>query len=327
MATRTFVLGEGGERRFWDITWEGAFVEISTGKWGTNGRASERSFETPEARDAFIQASILRATKKGYREVGDIAPAPDPAVSTPAHEREVARIRRLVEANALPAWLPRFATGTEGLGVVRGPMTLARDEAWPRCGVCSEPLSALLELDLSRAPGPLREECLVQLFGCEAWEARGSDRVCITDDAAWLARRHGLEGERRPPPASQRGTPSAITEWVPCIELPARPGALGAELDEAAPELIDELLRSVGATLDGAVDAYDAFVRGLGHQARNVHKLGGYPTFVQDDDAPGSRQLFQLEESEPFDVNFGDQGAGHLLLTPTKKLRFTWSSH
>jgi hypothetical protein len=67
--------------------------------------------------------------------------------------------------------------------------------------------------------------------------------------------------------------------------------------------------------------------KGTGREARNANKLGGFPTFVQECDVPFAWPLFQLEAQEPFNANFGDIGAGHLLVSASGDLRFFWASH
>jgi predicted DNA-binding WGR domain protein len=323
MPTRTFIL-EGESKRFWDISWDGSAVEITSGKWGTQGRAREASFATAAARDAFIAAEIQKVEKKGYREIGEIAPAPDVA---PPSAGKVATLRALVERRRRPAWLPRFEPGSDGSAVVRGPMTLDRDEAWPTCRQCGRDLTGLFELDLAGVPADhLRDDALVQLFWCEAWEESGSVDVCTASQGGWLARRHRRGGKKRHA-LTRRGAPFAIVDFTRYDELPPGVGDLRERFEAASQDVIDDLLRSVGATLEGAVDEYDALVRGLGLAARNEHKLGGFPTFVQEYERPFRHQIFQIEEKAPFDVNFGDLGAGHLLLGVEGAIEFTWASH
>lgn len=322
MPTRTFVL-EGERKRFWDISWDGIDVEITSGTWGSQGRARSVLFPSESARDTFIAAEIKKIEKKGYRESSEIAPAPEVA---PHNARKVAELRSLVEARRKPAWLPRFEPGSEGVGRIRGPMTLARDEPWPKCGACGGDLTGLFELDLAAVPAKqLRADALLQLFWCEAWEQDGND-VCTIDPSGWLARRHGRDGEKRTGP-SGRGAPFALVDWVQHDELPPAADELREHFERASQEVIDDLLRSVGATLEGAIDEYDAFVRGLGLAARNEHKLGGFPTFVQEHSRPFQEQVFQIEAKAPFDVNFGDLGAGHLLLLADGTIDFWWACH
>jgi predicted DNA-binding WGR domain protein len=342
MPTRSFVL-EGTERRFWDITWEGPAVEITSGKWGTNGRAREASFESVAARDAFIAAEIKKILEKGYRESGVVAPAAD--APTAAIERTVAALARRIAAPVRPAWLPVFEQrdGDEAFGRVRGGMTLDADEEWPRCPVCREPLTGLFELDRSALPAPeLRHDSVAQLFWCEAWEGRpaqagdGGGNVC-TADGGWVARLHRRGPHRRAYSTGGRGPGGrgqgtfAIVDWTRIEELPSRPEpSLRQALDDAEPEILEALVRSIaanGGALDGDEDAYATCVRALGKEARTEHKLGGWPVFVQEYDQPFASSLFQLEAKPPFDVNFGDLGAGHLLLRRDGTLDFFWSCH
>ena len=82
--------------------------------------------------------------------------------------------------------------------------------------------------------------------------------------------------------------------------------------------------------MDGAHDELDAIARALDVRAKNVHKLGGYPTFVQEYEREYVHQVFQIETGTPFDVNFGDAGAGHLLACGSGAslgYTFNWSCH
>lgn len=322
MPTRSFVIEEAGKKRFWDVSWEGGEVEISSGAWGTNGRARSRSFSSVAERDAFIEAEVRKVMKKGFVESDAVAPVadePDSAVG-----RKVAAWRRRFEALAAPAWAPIFGDGPDVHGRVRGPMTLLPHEAWPACPSCQRPLNAVLELDRSRLPDPaLRAKDLVQLFACEAWTSdEATSASCIFD--GWVARRHPPAGALREGPAG-RGHLTTIAGWTRFEELPPElDEPLGDQLEHEACEVIELLLQ--GAEDDG-VSTYRSWARSSGKAARNVHKLGGFPTFVQECPVRFTRQLFQIECNQPFDVNLGDIGAGHLLLAPSGDVHFFWASH
>ena len=63
MPTRAFVL-DRPKRRFWDISWAGPSVEITSGTWGADGRARNAMFSAERERDAFIAAEIAKIIKK-----------------------------------------------------------------------------------------------------------------------------------------------------------------------------------------------------------------------------------------------------------------------
>lgn len=322
MPTRTFVIEKDGKKRFWDVSWGGSEVEISSGAWGTSGRARNRTFASVSERDAFIAAEVLKVVKQGFVETGTVAPVFDEPGTRVG--RKVTAWRERFEALAAPAWLPTFGEGPEVHGRVRGPMTLAAAEPWPVCPSCRRRLSPVLELDRTRLPDArLRANDLVQLFVCEAWRSEeATSRGCIFD--GWLARVHALGGVLRDE-APAFGTRTSIIGWTQIVELPPElDQALRNELEAEEPEVIEALLR--GAEDDG-ISPYRSWAEASGRAARNVHKLGGFPTFVQECSWPYVAQLFQVEARLPFSLNLGDVGAGHLLLMPLGEVRFFWASH
>ncbi|MDP1915789.1 MAG: DUF1963 domain-containing protein [Myxococcales bacterium] len=322
MPTRSFVIEEEGKKRFWDVSWDGGEVELSSGAWGTAGRARCRSFSSVAERDAFIAAEVRKVVTKGYVESDTVAPVADEPNATVG--RKVAAWRKRFDATLAPAWLPTFGDGPEVHGRVRGAMTLLGHETWPACPSCRRPLNAVLELDRSRLPDPsLRSKGLVQLFTCEAWTSdEATSGACIFD--GWLARTHAPEGVLREGPAG-RGQKTFITGWTRIVELPPDlEPTLVERLENEAPEVIEALLQ--GADDDGR-SPYRVWAEASGNAARNVHKLGGFPTFVQECTLSFTRQLFQLECARPFDVNLGDLGAGHLLIRPSGEVVFFWASH
>jgi predicted DNA-binding WGR domain protein len=339
--TRSFLRRDADAQRFWDVSWEDLRVEITSGKWRTNGRSRHAVFDSTRERDAFLSQEIQKVLAKGYAESCLIAPpAPDKAAT--GSLRAAASLRKRIEALVRPAWLPAFENGSEHpsrFGTVRGPMTLAIGEEWPRCARCGNELSALLEFDLRDVPAThLRADALVQLFWCEAWERDGGRDVCIVS-GGYLARRRQRSGSRTDGPATVHGarTPSSIVGWTEIHELPLLClTELGGILDEADPAVIDALLRAVHiddldyttvSELDGAA-VYEKVANKLGVAPQNRHKLGGHPTFVQQyGDPPFVEQVFQIEQSAPFDANFGDVGAAHLLALVDGSIGLFWSGH
>lgn len=324
MPTRTFLHEAEGKKRFWDISWDAGEVEISSGVWGTNGRARNRSFPSVDARDAFIAAELRKVLAKGFVEVNAVAPAAqvDPA---PIHRKVQAWSKRFLNTTR-DAWAPIFAPCDQPVGRVRGGLTLKTDEPWPRCPSCGRAMSALLELDGALVPDPtLRRALLLQLLVCESWaDGEPTSGDCILN--GWQARWHARDGGRRNEGPTSRFTEVLIAGWSHFLEVaPELEPAIRAEFDEEAPEVIEALLREVNAADDGL--PYRAWAAGAGRAARNVHKLGGWPTFVQPCSIAFTRQVFQLEMSAPFHANLGDLGAGHVLLTATDDVRFFWACH
>lgn len=329
MKTRSFVR-DGDPKRFWDISWDGPDVEVTSGKWGSNGRCTEKSFETPSERDRYIEARVRAVLKKGYRESGGVAPAAD--ARTPAVEARAKKLEHWLAARRRDAWEPVLdaSDAPTSAGRFRGAMTLEPGEAWPLCPSCGRAMAGLFELDRSALPDEaLRADDCVQLFVCESWgndEARSGD--CIL--SSWLARLH-RRGTRRcaSPEGAANGlhAPSYIVGWTKRAEL-APDSVVMDRLEAASDQELEALVRLAGGEpCSDPFDAYSAFGRARGEQSLHRHKLGGWPTFVQEHVRSWTRQLFQLEANAPLHANFGDVGAGHLLLTGTGTLDFFWASH
>ena len=323
--TRSFVLQSDAEKRFWDITWDGPMVEISSGKWGTTGRSRDRKFALERERDAFIADEIRKTLKKGYLESNTLAPiaaAPNPQLS-----RAQAFIAQL-ESMRRSAARPVFSSTVGAFGTVRGPMMLDAEEPWPLCSQCGKPLSALLELDLEKVPiMSLQSGAVAQVFWCEASEQPSAKIICT---GGYLARFHRRTSRIVEGPPPTRRVTIHIADWIMFAELPpydALRDAMTARLENV--DFVNALATLVpGIDTDAAgIDVYNALTISMGAPETNEHKLGGWPTFVQAGPNPASVQIFQLEHGAPFTINFGDGGAGHLFFDTKGQLEFYWSCH
>ena len=94
-----------------------------------------------------------------------------------------------IKALARPTFLPIIGkkTGVTAASRFGGrPAMLSKNEPWPQCGHCKEPLSFLLQLDIATLPArPINmpTEGLVQIFRCDwacdgDWEAFSSTHLC-----------------------------------------------------------------------------------------------------------------------------------------------------
>ena len=96
------------------------------------------------------------------------------------------------------AWLPITAAGDGALEASKfcGTPSLARQDAWPRCPNCTEPMRCLLQLNLSQVPEPCRGQFgqgLLQMLYCDNQrEEDGSPAVSL-----WADRCDGADGFRR----------------------------------------------------------------------------------------------------------------------------------
>ena len=82
-------------------------------------------------------------------------------------------LRKLAPYKRL-AWLPITAAGDGALEASKfcGTPSLARQDDWPRCPNCTEPMRCLLQLQMSQVPEPCRAQFgqgLLQVFYCDNW--------------------------------------------------------------------------------------------------------------------------------------------------------------
>lgn len=76
MEIRTFVKRDGADSLFFEVTWEGLFVELAEGPIGTDGKVLTREFRTTEEVVDFIRAQIEEHLAEGFEEhVGDDPPS------------------------------------------------------------------------------------------------------------------------------------------------------------------------------------------------------------------------------------------------------------
>jgi predicted DNA-binding WGR domain protein len=188
--TRTFFRGEGGERRFVEITWIGHQVEVVTGKVGAAGRASERAFTSVTARDAFLEKRAAQARRDGYVE-GAPGDLPVPDLPDPPDPR-AARAEALRKKHASTAFVPQIAEGddTRSTSKIGGTPWLPKGTPWPACGGCSQPLQFVLQLARDEVPEPVRwafRDDLLQLFVCDTSGKVGNPGwLCQADGMGWM---------------------------------------------------------------------------------------------------------------------------------------------
>lgn len=249
------------------------------------------------------------------------------------------QLRPWIDRHTRVAWLPRTADsgGLPTASKFSGQLLLLKDEPWPLCGSCQQPLELLLQLNLAELPdrsldyGP----GMLQLFYCvgpaycePGWEPFSNVSLCriIQPTAALPA----AENHNRFPAKS-------IIGWEPIADLPssAEHEPLGIEYNfhfrdvpyQPAEMWCKELnLHFVGA----------ASIDRLGEEvtASASDKLAGWPCWVQGVEYPKCPEcgnemsyLFQMGSEDNVPYMFGDCGVGHITQCPQHKhvVAFGWA--
>jgi hypothetical protein len=266
---------------------------------------------------------------------------PDRAAIVAGSELAVARdtevridrlAKKLLERYGRVAYRPQLVADDSAITASKfGGTGFLRDgETWPACGNCKQRMPLFVQIDLATCPEALKHphrEGLVQLFYCTSDEplcevdCRGWQAGAICMLVRWLA-----PPLRRPERLSE--APPSLSSWRREVQ-PSRVAAWIAE----APELPDyaEMQRlDSDATEDWtALDDLDVV-------ARNLDKLGGWPSWVQDPAYPNCpdcgvpmQYLLQLESNGACGHQFGDLGRGHLFQCAThpERVAFNWAGH
>jgi predicted DNA-binding WGR domain protein len=76
MPVRRFEFKDSRSYKFWEVDVEGNAYTVRYGKVGTDGVTQTKSFATPEKAAAEAQKKLNEKVRKGYAEVGSVAPAP-----------------------------------------------------------------------------------------------------------------------------------------------------------------------------------------------------------------------------------------------------------
>ncbi|MEM9555472.1 MAG: DUF1963 domain-containing protein [Acidobacteriota bacterium] len=188
---------------------------------------------------------------------------------------------------------------------------------WPPCSGCGEPLEHIVQVDLRRCPvRPTTAYDLVVLFYCLRCFPWGIDRE--REAGQWLVRTYRAPDDGR-----------AIA-----LEPPARgvadTCAIDAERFDMLP-LWDELVahdRVLAETLDTIDDGWEVLVEDLAEfvpEQNAATTVGGYPLWVQSDDAPVARDgaerrrfelLLQLDSEPVPGWMWGDAGMLYLFIDP-----------
>lgn len=87
---RRWELVDGGSAKFWEIGRDGVDVTVRFGRLGTDGQTKVKSLADADAAEAHVAKLVAEKEKKGYRLLGETAPATptEPAVTKTTAEPE-----------------------------------------------------------------------------------------------------------------------------------------------------------------------------------------------------------------------------------------------
>jgi hypothetical protein len=217
---------------------------------------------------------------------------------------------------------------------------LPRDEPWPRCPNCGDPLTLFLQLDLASLPpqsivAPGRG--LLQMFYCT-----NAERECDVQLEGWepFSKCHVLrivEGTTTPTSARHvRVFPQrSISDWSGFDDLPHPEDhkQLGLVYEYDFPKKqVHVLCAEIGVSIrnlgidDGVAEAIGPCASG--------DKLGGWPAWVQGAEYPTCPEcgalmalVFQVDSEDHVPFMFGDVGCGHITQCPRHPhvLAFGWA--
>ncbi|MGD1713874.1 DUF1963 domain-containing protein [Dapis sp. BLCC M172] len=202
------------------------------------------------------------------------------------------------------AWKPITTDGDGALTASKfaGKPWLAKDEQWPKCRICQNPLDLFVQLNLNQLPEALQNEFgsgILQMFYCT-----NIDTLCDVDYEGWEAFSdvHFLriiqpEGEAQDveiPKTQDFFPPKLIVDWQQLEDYPN-----SEEASEFGIELNDELYED-NFPIEG-------------------DKLAGWPLWIQGIEYPNCpicgetmRLVFQVDSEDNLPFMFGDAGCGYI---------------
>ena len=164
MQVRTLSFRNGS--RFWEISWGGLEVEITSGTLGKSGRATQHLFASEAELEAFVENRVAAAQKKGFVSTEQQAPTPE------LHERdrELERALKTLNEWERTAYLPVLEPRPLGLADARhdkfGGMPFISDEApWPELD--GAPMTFLFQLEPGKRLQAFPKGALLQCFYTE----------------------------------------------------------------------------------------------------------------------------------------------------------------
>jgi uncharacterized protein YwqG len=241
-----------------------------------------------------------------------------------------------------PAWKPVVENGDSGPTASKfcGTPWVGPDAPWPDCGLCHQPLTLFLQLDLAEIPEELGQRFglgLLQLFYCTREECQGSGGwEPFADDLSRVRIVHPSGPPQLPAISREDGQfpTKRIVSWSRFTDLPSpcEHDELGLKykydfdagtIRLQCPELDFDVTHAINDC-----PAEEIALSKLGD------KLAGWPAWVQGVEYPHcprckSRMalVFQLDSEHNIPFMFGDVGCGHITQCPEHKevVAFGWA--
>jgi predicted DNA-binding WGR domain protein len=330
---------DGKSHKFYEISLNKTEVTIRYGRIGTKGQSAHTVYNTPEQARAEATKKIHEKLKKGY-----------------IHKVPESPKKLDINSFKLPAWKPLVREEDSSIlsSKFSGLPWLDKNETWPACPCCSQPMQLFLQLNTQELPEPMREEFgtgLIQMFHCLKIECAGISGNCVFSYGRYsepvptvLIRVIEPTTENLEPPISHNHEdfpPKTIVGWMEITDYPLMEDLVaiiygwdrtvssnyqGLENINLQIDLEDEVAQRLG--LECTYDFYDQIVTYEGD------KLAGYPHWSQGMEYPGCpicrepmRLVFQLASEDHLPYMFGDMGTGHIFQCKTHKdqMFFTWA--
>jgi uncharacterized protein YwqG len=258
-----------------------------------------------------------------------------------AREEVIKRLERWRVKYRRTAWTPIAAEGSDSTTASKfcGIPWIGPEDPWPECGICGQPLTPFLQLNLGDVPEELGNQFgtgLLQLFYCTREDCQGSGGwQPFADDLSRVRVVHPKLPATTASPLRIAHLPAKqIVGWRSSQDLPTpcEHEELGLKYtyDFGAGTL---RLECPEFDLDLTYPLNDCPAEEIATSMPG-DKLGGWPSWVQGVEYPecpqcGRRMIhvFQLDSDDNIPFMFGDVGCGHITQCPEHKeiVAFGWA--
>jgi len=229
------------------------------------------------------------------------------------------------------AWLPKVVNddGTAFDSKFSGTPWLGKDEKWPTCVSCRQPMQLFLQLNLEQSPPAIQQALgdmgLLQFFYCCSDDTAGHDESweAFPTVPTRLLRIVEAETESTPYELSENTAffpVQRIIEWEEVTEYPS--------YVECTEHLALEFTEEEKASLEEWDEVHPLTYEG--------EKLGGWAYWVQYPEYPqcprcktNMQHLFQIDSDKLLPHMWGDAGMGYISYCPNHpdEIAFLWQCY